>query len=108
MRKFSDLAWQQQFVLLWIIKFIRDNKRGSNKFRSSEILGFIKEEPGYVDANKNKDIERSLGGTLGALSKEGHIQKLISERDPLWQLKSDLGFEPKKLNRALGFITYWV
>ena len=105
-RNLKDLSVKQQLGLFVVLTKLYDPK--NRHFYSSDFAEKIKP---FLAKTDQDEIRRIIGGILGALSKNGIIEKVSSDRDPLWKLPEDIHKDPEyyrnELQHIPQVITHW-
>ncbi len=102
-RNIKELSAKQQISLYTILnKLIEENNR---PFLSSD---FAREMQSLLLINDPAEYQQTIGGILGALSKNSLIEKISGDKDPLWILPDDIHKNAENYKKALfPVITYW-
>lgn len=102
-RNLKELSAKQQIGLYTILSKLRDEK--NHPFLSSD---FAREMQPLLLIKDPAEYQQTIGGILGALSKNSLIEKISGDRDPLWMLPEDIHKNADKYKKELfPVITYW-
>lgn len=102
-RNFKELSAKQQISLYTILDKLTDEK--NHPFLSSD---FAREMQKLLLIDDPAEYQQTIGGILGALSKNSLIEKISGDRDPLWVLPEDIHKNSEKYKKELfPVITYW-
>ncbi len=98
-RNLKELSVKQQLGLYVVLKKFYHEK--NSPFYSSD---FAKEMKKYLLIEDPDEYRKTIGGILGALSKNKVLQKESSDRDPLWTLAEDIHSNPDYYRNQLQHI----
>lgn len=105
-RNLKSLSAKQQIGLYVVLTKLYDDK--NKPFFSSD---FAKAMDKFLIISDQDDYRKTIGGILGALSKNNILEKVSADRDPLWRLPVDIHANPehykKELNHVPQIITHW-
>lgn len=102
-RNLKELSAKQQISLYTILNKLTEEK--NHPFLSSD---FAREMQSLLLINDPAEYQQTIGGILGALSKNSLIEKISGDKDPLWILPDDIHKNAEKYKKALfPIITYW-
>ncbi len=88
-RNLKELSVKQQLGLYVVLTKLYDKK--NRHFYSSS---FAEAMNPFLAIDDPDEYRKTVGGILGALSKNKVLQKESSDRDPLWSLASDIHSNP--------------
>jgi len=102
-RNIKELSAKQQIGLYTILNKLIEEK--NHPFLSSD---FSREMQSLLNISDPAEYQQTIGGILGALSKNSLIEKISGDRDPLWMLPEDIHKNADKYKKELfPVITYW-
>jgi hypothetical protein len=100
-RDMADLSVKQQVGLWVILRELYDEK--NRPFFSSE---FSKKMKSYLNIDDEDTYRKTIGGILSALSKNNVLERVSSDRDPLWRLPDDIHNDPEYFKQQLKHIPH--
>lgn len=98
-RNLKNLSVKQQIGLYVVLTKLFDSK--NRPFYSSDLA---KEMRPFLRIDDDDEFRRTIGGILGALSKNNILIRVSSDRDPLWKLPDDILADPKHYKKELQHI----
>lgn len=102
-RNLKELSAKQQIGLYTILNKLMDEK--NHPFLSSD---FAREMQPLLLVDDPAEYQQTIGGILGALSKNSLIEKISGDKDPLWVLPMDIHENADHYKKELfPVITYW-
>ncbi|MDP3725950.1 MAG: hypothetical protein Q8R36_02005 [bacterium] len=102
-KNIKRLSTKQQIGLYTILNKLRDEK--NHPFLSSD---FAREMQVLLLISNPAEYQQTIGGILGALSKNSLIEKISGDKDPLWVLPEYIHKNAEKYKKELfPVITYW-
>ena len=102
-RDVTKLSAKQQIGLYVVLNKLYDKK--NLPFLSSN---FAKEMKKYLLIDDPDEYRKTIGGILGALSKNEMIKKISGDKDPLWILPEDIHKNAVEYkNDIFPVVTHW-
>jgi hypothetical protein len=105
-RNLKELSAKQQVGLYVVLTKLYDDK--NKPFFSSD---FAKAMRKFLIIKDEAEYRKTIGGILGALSKNNILEKVSADRDPLWKLPTDIHAKPvyykKELQHVPQVVTRW-
>lgn len=98
-RNLKTLSVKQQLGLFVVLTKLYDSK--NRPFYSSDFAEKIK--PFLLIKDKD-EFRRTIGGILGALSKNNVLLKVSGDKDPLWKLPDDIQTNPDHFIKQLQHV----
>ncbi len=98
-RNLKNLSVKQQVGLYVVLTKLYDSQ--NRPFYSSDLAKAIKP---FLRIEDSDEFRRTIGGILGALSKNNILVKVSSDRDPLWKLPDDIHANPEYYKKELQHI----
>jgi len=100
-RNMAELSVRQQLGLWVILAKLHDEK--NRPFFSSD---FAREMKNYIMIDDEDAYRKTIGGILSALSKNNILERVSSDRNPLWRLPEDINKDPKHFKEQLDHIPH--
>jgi hypothetical protein len=102
-RDVTKLSAKQQVGLYVVLtKLLDENNR---PFYSSD---FAREMKSYLLIDDADEYRQTIGGVLGALSKNGLLKKTSGDKDPLWILSEEIHKDAASYKEdILPVVTHW-
>lgn len=102
-RNLKELSAKQQIGLYTILNKLKSEN--NRPFLSSD---FAREMQPLLLIEDPSEYQQTIGGILGALSKNALIEKISGDRDPLWILPDDIHKNADHYKKELfPVVTYW-
>lgn len=98
-RNLSELSVKQQLGLYVVLTRLFDEK--NKPFFSSN---FAREMRVFLRIDDPDEYRKTIGGILGALSKNEILEKKSNDRNPLWALANDIHSNPGYYRKQLQHI----
>lgn len=98
-RNLKKLSAKQQIGLYVVLTKLYDQK--NRPFFSSDFARAM--EKFLLIADKD-EYRKTIGGILGALSKNNILEKVSADRDPLWKLPIDIHAHPEHYKKELQHV----
>lgn len=102
-RNLKKLSAKQQVALYVMLGKLKGGK--NRPFLSSD---FANEVRSIFVTKDDAEYQRTIGGILGALSKNSLVEKITGDRDPLWAIPEDIYKNAEKYRKEMfPVFTYW-
>jgi len=98
-RNLKALSVKQQLGLYVVLTYLYDEK--NSPFYSSDFSNKMEK---FLIIDDKDEYRKTIGGILGSLSKNNILEKISSDRDPIWKIADDIHSDPVYYKKELQHI----